>query len=241
MKTIPKIYGFNKTSEAGMNVFAPSIFVQGCNLKCAFCFNASLAKSQLRRDDEIDLEVVKKHVIDNKCEMVMISGGEPTMTKNLIHLIHEFTNLGCKIGLSTHGIFHDRVKKLLPELAYVSLDIKSSRQDTYNEIDMIPDNDSFQKVLMTKRSLAEEKAKRPEFTYEVRTTLYPAFINRQSIEDIGKTIVNDETWVLQQYRPTKFLYDMTATKGIEPYDYDELKELAKIARKYTKNVFLRYV
>jgi pyruvate formate lyase activating enzyme len=241
METIPKIYGFNKTSEAGMNVFAPSIFLQGCNLKCSFCFNAALAKSQMRKDDEVDLQLVKDHLVENSCEMIMISGGEPTMHKHLIYLIREFTSMGVKIGMSTHGIFHDRVKALLPELSYVALDIKSSSQQTYSDMDMIPDNNSFQKVLMTKRLLTAERKKRPDFTYEVRTTLYPDFVDRQSIHDIGKSLEKDDVWVLQQYRPTPYLYDMTATKDIDPYEFEELKEIVRIARSYTNKVFLRYV
>ena len=55
---IPKIYGFNKTSEAGVKVFAPSIFVQGCNFKCPFCFNSKLSKSEMSSKDEITLSKI---------------------------------------------------------------------------------------------------------------------------------------------------------------------------------------
>ena len=78
---LPNIYGFNKTSEAGFNVFAPSVFVQGCNYQCPFCFNARLAKSEMRKDQIIPIETIEAFIGSDKPEMVMISGGEPLMLR----------------------------------------------------------------------------------------------------------------------------------------------------------------
>lgn len=238
---IPKIYGFNKTSEAGLNVFSPSVFVQGCNLQCPFCFNSVLAKSKMKEKDVISLDIVDSFLDEEKPDMVMISGGEPLMLKNLVELVDHFTSKGLKIGLSTHGIFNNALKNLLPRLHYVAMDIKSSDPKVYKDLDLIPDNDSFNNMLDSKEALFQNKKSRSDFDYEVRTSLYPVYVNINTIHEIGKFISNEERWVLQQYRPTKNLYNMELTKNIKPYDFDELQLILEAARKYTKDSYLRYV
>jgi len=240
--SIPKIYGFNKTSEAGVKVFAPSVFIQGCNLQCPFCFNSVLAKSQMKKEDEVPLSKVDNFIKDHKPEMIMISGGEPLMLKNLEDLVDHFRIQRLKIGLSTHGIFSDRLFDLLPKLDYVALDVKSSNHETYKFLDLINDNNSFAKVKTSHQYIRDHKAMMGyKFDYEVRTTLYPPYVNMQTIHDLGQIMNKKERWVLQQYRPTKKLYDMKVTKGVEPYDWDTLQEMLAVARTYTKEAHLRYV
>ena len=239
--SIPKVFGFNKTSEAGVNVFAPSVFVQGCNLQCPFCFNSTLAKSKMRDKDEVSLDMIDKFIRDEKPSMIMISGGEALMLKNIEELMDHFISQGLKIGLSTHGIFSDRLRYLIGKVGYVALDIKSSDPKVYQFLDLINDNNSFEKVRESHDILRKEQRGRDDFDYEVRTTLYPPYVTKQTIHDIGSTIKDGERWILQQYRPTKRLYDMTATNGVVPYDHEELQEILQIAKTYTKEANLRYV
>jgi len=239
--SMPKIYGFNKTSESGTKVFAPSIFIQGCNFQCPFCFNAVLAKSKMKKEDIIPLDVVDRFVDKEKPEMIMISGGEPFMLKNIVELIDHFIDKGLKIGISTHGVFPDRLRILLPKISYVALDIKSSNPEVYSFLDLISNNNSFVKALVSKALLEDRKEINDNFDFEIRTTLYPEYIDERAINTIGRTIKNNNRWVLQQYRPTKFLYDMSVTQGVEPYTHEELQELLTIARKHTKEAHLRYV
>ena len=239
--SIPKIYGFNKTSEAGVNVFAPSVFVQGCNLQCPFCFNSTLAKSKMRDKDEVPLHVVDQFIRDENPSMIMISGGEALMLKNIEELMDHFIKQGLKIGLSTHGIFSSRLRHLVSKVAYVALDIKSSDPSVYKFLDLIQDNDSYKKVQESHELLRAHKFSRIDFDYEVRTTLYPPYVTKQTIHDIGEMIKDGERWILQQYRPTKRLYDMTATNGVIPYDHDTLQDILSIAKSYTKDANLRYV
>ena len=78
--------------------------------------------------------------------MIMISGGEHLMLKNLVELIDHFRDKGLKIGLSTHGIYPDRLKTLLPKLDYVALDIKSDDPKVYEFLDLIKNNDLNQDI-----------------------------------------------------------------------------------------------
>jgi pyruvate formate lyase activating enzyme len=239
--SLPKIYGFNKTSEAGVKVFAPSIFIQGCNFQCPFCFNAVLAKSQMKKKDIVPIEAVDRFIEREKPEMIMISGGEPFMLKNIGELMDHFLEKGLKIGISTHGVFPSRLKELLNKISYVALDIKSSDPKVYEFLDLISDNNSLVKTFVSKSILENKRVSDPDFDFELRTTLYPPYVNKETIRAIGSLIENDTRWVLQQYRPTKGLYSMSLTKGVEPYTYEELQELLQLARLYTKEAHLRYV
>ena len=45
--SLPDIYGFNKSSEAGQNEFAASLFLLGCNLRCPYCMNKKLVSEEM--------------------------------------------------------------------------------------------------------------------------------------------------------------------------------------------------
>lgn len=172
------------------------------------------------------------------------------MIKSLESLMDHFLDLGLKIGLSTHGGYPDRLEALLPKISYVSMDVKSPDPIVYDKLDLIKNNDTYNKMLESKKLLRLEGLKsnrRDGFEYEVRTTLYPPYIGFKELRELGELIgeggdlFKNERWILQQYRPTKYMYDMEATKNVEAYDYETLVKMLKVAQEYTTNVHLRYV
>ena len=62
MINLPNIYGFNKTSDAGPDVFAYSIFLGGCNLRCPYCMNSKLVTS-LEEVSTIEFDIIKKSIM----------------------------------------------------------------------------------------------------------------------------------------------------------------------------------
>jgi len=237
VKEMPQICGFNECSEAGIDVFAPAIFMNGCNFRCPYCMNAVLATGGSRKD--IDIELIKSHVLEEKSEWFMISGGEPTCVQIdlLINLLEEIKSWGCKIGMSTNGSKLEVLKKILPMLNYVAMDIKASDEKTLRNLGM--ENGQID-LIYSKCALTETKIAREDFDYEIRTTLYPEYIYKESIEDIGQILRKDDKWVFQQFRHTKNMLDPKAHE-IEPYTEEEVKSLIKIAKNYSDNVLFRYV
>jgi len=247
MKKLPNIYGFNKTSEAGHNVFAPSIFLKGCNLRCPYCMNARLVKNE--RIAPLNIEEIKQYVLKERCEWIMLSGGEPTVTPvgALIALINELKSWGCMVGMSTNGNMPEILKKVLPLVNYVALDFKCARSEDISQIaseseNMIPEfNKSYGMSLIRSHvQLIEAKLHRKDFDYEVRTTLYPLFIDKKAIEEIGSMLRSDCAWILQQFRHNKNMLSEDAY-NVTPYEPEEVDELLKIAKTYCKNVRVRYV
>jgi len=228
----PNIYGFNSNSEMGMCVFAPTIFLKGCNLRCPYCMNLFLANGETSQ--KIDFNSVKEYVKENKSEWFSISGGEPTLqdSKKMCNLFKLVRSWGCKISLSTNGLNPKKLKIFIPYLDYVALDIKSSRNSDYNIMAGYQDN-HLKKVMRSKELLDNTLNH-----FELRTTLYPIFIDQQALDDIGRHFISkNNTWILQQYRPVAKMFG----KRLKPYNKTMLKKLLGIAKQYTYNLEMRYV
>jgi len=109
----------------------------GCNLNCPVC----LASSKAEMDHEISrIEyVLKKFLIyEGKPRALQISGGEPTVRKDLVEVVQVARELGFKsIEVDTNGIELGRNPKLAKELAdaglrgvYLQLDSLGSMENT---------------------------------------------------------------------------------------------------------------
>lgn len=239
---MPTIYGFNRSSEAGLDVFAPSIFLGGCNLRCPYCMNARLVKNEVEK--LIAIKDVKKFVTDEKCKMIFVSGGEPTITPidSLILLLEEIESWGCKVAISTNGTNPDVLRQIMNRLSYVAMDIKSPSKEDYQDIS-IDHLDVFTNVLTSKGLLEREKIERGEinsFDFEIRTTLFPLFIDKKNIREIGSIIKKENRWVLQQFRHSKTQLDNKCL-NVNPYSEEEVREIMGVAREFSDNVLLRYV
>jgi len=238
---IPPIYGFNECSEMGNDIFAPSVFVGGCNLRCPYCMNSKLI--QPKDAPQVDVNTIIDYILKNNREWVVISGGEPTCMRLqlLVNLCNMFKGFGCKVGLSTNGTNADDFNAILPYVNYVALDIKSNKNNVYYDIAQIDWSSSpFIDVIRSQSMLRDTKRDRDDFDYEIRTTLYPKYIDKKAIKGIGSILRSDEKWVLQQFRHAKGMYAKEAY-DVEPYSEDKLKELLKIAQKFSSEVQLRYV
>ena len=229
--SLPIIFGFNKTSEAGNDKLNFSIFLKGCNLRCPYCMNSKLVvKSDVER---IDFSIIKQAIIEEKPEMVMISGGEPILHSyhEISELISTIQNLGCKVGMSTNGLIPERLKEVVLSLSFVALDIKTSRPLVYDGI-----SGCFRSLARVLES--KEIIEKFCLDYEIRTTLYPPFINENDIHIIGNLVSYNTKWVLQQFRVTK---NMLNDEHIGPYSEEHIREFLEIAKNYTEKASLRYV
>ncbi len=240
MRTYPQIYGFNHFSEAGPDEFSPSIFLGGCNLRCPYCMNSKLVVD-CKSLSVINIEDIKKFVIENKCEWINISGGEITIqkTENLIGLLKEIQSWGCKISISTNGVLTDKIRAIIEHIDYVTIDIKTSEHRYHLVCQYNFDQKCFSYVVNSLNVLREQKTKR-DFNYEIRTTLYRPLVGVVELNDIGSVINDGEKWVLQPFRKTKNMLN-EESNYIDTYPEEEIENFLSIARNYTNNVSIRTV
>ena len=98
MFDIPKIYP---------GQVACIVFTAGCSFRCPFCHNATLVKAE---GDNISEEEVLAYLKKRQgiLDGVVITGGEPTIQKDLKEFIIKIKNLGYKVKLDTNG-YHPEV------------------------------------------------------------------------------------------------------------------------------------
>jgi pyruvate formate lyase activating enzyme len=242
IEKLPKIYGFNTFSEAGPDNFSPSIFLGGCNLRCAYCMNAKIVLDY-NNLKEIDINQVKDFVLKNKCEYVNISGGEATNRHayELINLLDEIKSWGVKASLSTNGLKPYILKSILNNLNYVTMDIKTS-ESKYKDLYWYPIDHriSFDYILLSLKFLREEKSNRLDFDFEIRTTLYKPIVSIDDLKNIGKYLDKNDKWVLQPFRKSKEMIDKNAYDSLN-YNIDDFKIMKECCKKYCDNVILRDV
>ena len=243
--SLPKIYGFNKSSEAGPDPFAPSIFLKACQLRCPYCMNSKLVIG--KNENIIDLSTIKSFVKDNGCKWVSISGGEPLFSpgNQILSLLNEIRKWGCNIALSTNGLEPEKLSMVISLLGYVTLDIKTD-SGRYSSITENGEKNVFGKVVSTLNRLKDRKSLlmgiSNKFDYEIRTTLYPPLVDKDAIVGIGQQLHMGEAekWVLQPFRKTKTMLS-EAAYNVTEYGEEETQNLFSIAKTYTSKVYIREV
>ncbi|MFX1497680.1 MAG: anaerobic ribonucleoside-triphosphate reductase activating protein [Promethearchaeota archaeon] len=213
------------------------IFSVGCNLNCSFCHNKNLLNPKVGRNMKINeiLNHVKSNVL---VSWVSISGGEPTLQKELIELCQEIHKNGKLINIDTNGTNPSVIKKLLPYINRISLDLKASPNKKIYErvvnckIDIDPILETFK--LVNNQNTIE---------FEIRTTYVENLLTTKDIHKIITFLKKNRfrgNFVLQQYQYSEGVGE----KYKEIYNIPEHLVLLKILKKYKNkktrfSIFLR--
>ncbi|HDD35204.1 MAG TPA: anaerobic ribonucleoside-triphosphate reductase activating protein, partial [Candidatus Desulfofervidus auxilii] len=121
-----KIKGFQKTSLIDYpGKICSVLFLPGCNYRCPFCQNPDLIENPDKLPDIEEgyiLSFLKKRkgLVDGVC----ITGGEPTIHKELPSFIKKIKDLGFLVKLDTNGSNPEMVEHLIKNklLDYVAMD-----------------------------------------------------------------------------------------------------------------------
>ena len=252
---IPKIYGFNRNSDAGPNCFAFSVFLYGCTMRCPFCMNHKLVVGN-DKPKTVSINTIKEAVLADRPKMIVVSGGEPCLQKDIENLLGLFTELGVQVGMSTNGTMPNVLKKCLPFLDFVAIDIKSPIRSDYKKWDYMHGKFTMSLLKQSLEYLRNEVKERPEFAFEARTTLYPQSITIENVLDFVSILTRNDKWVLQPFRDNiKMLSDVLKeldwksigetytedARKIPPYNKEQIDQIFKQAKMVCPNVVIRYV
>jgi pyruvate formate lyase activating enzyme len=104
------------------------VFTQGCNFRCGYCHNPRLVLPELF-ENTIDEKIIFEYLSNRKTQIegVVITGGEPTIHKDLPYFIRKIKTLGFLVKLDTNGSNPKMLETLFEEklLDFVAMDIKT--------------------------------------------------------------------------------------------------------------------
>ena len=219
---------------------AATVFIGGCNFRCPFCHNMNIVESCNAEDnngrDEISEEELflflqkRRGILDGVC----ITGGEPTLYKELPEFIGKIKNLGYTIKLDTNGTNPDMLKNLVKErlIDYVAMDIKASYVK-YMEVAGI--NDGIKLIDKVKKSV--EYLKSGVIKHEFRTTIVEQYHDEEEIKKIGEILQGEDRYFLQSFKESEYVTDKTLTGA----DKETLEKYVELLKKYINNPEIRGV
>jgi len=212
---------------------ACTVFTGGCNFRCPFCHNASLvarpAEQPVIPEEEI-LAFLKKRqgLLDGVC----ITGGEPTLNRDLPDFIKRIKDLGYLVKLDTNGYAPETLRSLIDAglIDYAAMDIKSSRE-RYAAVAGVPGLD-VARVEESVRMLMEGR-----IPYEFRTTVVEELHSVEDFGDIGQWLRGTERYFIQVFRDSG---DILGGEFSAP-DREKLAAMLDSVRKYIPSAQLRGV
>ena len=173
---------------------ACTVFLSGCNLRCPFCHNASLVlpdrEAACVSEDELFAFLRKRQgLLDGVC----VTGGEPTLYKELPRLLAQIKELGFSVKLDTNGTNPQALRQLLQEglVDYVAMDIKNSPgryTETCGGRDVLEQVRESAALLMTGTT-----------PYEFRTTVCHPLHTPEDLAQIGQWLRGAARYFIQGF------------------------------------------
>ncbi|OCG27332.1 radical SAM protein [Gilliamella sp. wkB108] len=115
---------FESLQGEGYNTGMPAIFVRfaGCNLNCTWC------DTNFRQFTRFTLDELMTKIQEYKSNNIIITGGEPTMVKNLSLLLRPLKAKGYFIAMESNGL-----GKVDPLIDYLAISPKFCYQSRYQK------------------------------------------------------------------------------------------------------------
>ena len=211
------------------------IFLSGCNFDCPYCHNPSLVRgtdqcpASLSGDGLYGFLKSRRDFLDG----VVISGGEPTLEKNLVKLCEAIKGLGYSIKLDTNGSRPKDLNFLLEKglVDYIAMDIKTdpSRYNPLISRGCNPDD-----IISSIETIMETA---PD--YEFRTTCVKGFVDRETIGGIVKIIKNAKLYALQNFHRAEILHPDYFKDESPEFSGPELMAFKSIAEPWVQKCVVR--
>ncbi|MCG8615213.1 MAG: anaerobic ribonucleoside-triphosphate reductase activating protein [Desulfobacterales bacterium] len=233
------IGGFQKNSLIDFpGVIACVVFTPGCNFTCPYCHNPDLAagpvtgtgSSPFTQDDVLAFLEKRKGLLQG----VAITGGEPTLQKDLPEFIRQVRGMGYKVKLDSNGTRPGVLTELLKDdlVDYLAMDIKT---DLAHYPSIMKNKEQVDRI---RESIALIKGEAK--AYEFRTTCARPFITPEIMDQIGREISGAALYVLQkcsrnvEILDTEFLNDDTHF-----FTDKEMSELKSVIAPFVQQVKMR--
>jgi pyruvate formate lyase activating enzyme len=233
---VPIIKGLQKTTLVDYpGKIAATIFTAGCNFRCVFCHNPALVEdSQSAGLPVIDAAELLEYLRGRtkQLEGICISGGEPTLHRDLPEFIRDIKKLGYAVKLDTNGTNPAMLRTLLAGqlLDYVAMDIKGPLELYPQIVNSAVDTAKIRASI--------ELIMQSGVQYEFRTTVLPAFLDEANFAKVAGLINGASCYYLQQFHAGAHLLD-PAYQQAGAYSAGQLNIFARQLEPFVQKVAVR--
>lgn len=227
-----QILGLEKMSLVDYDgLVAATVFTGGCNFLCPFCHNSPLVLDfkqlpTIPEEEVLSYLTKRKGIVDGVC----VSGGEPTLQKDLPLFIEKIKALGYKVKLDTNGTNPDLIKTLNENglVDYFAMDIKNDKASYAKII-------GFDKYDTKKVEKSVEYFLSGNADYEFRTTLINEYHKENNIAAIGEWIKGANKYFLQKFKDS----GSCIKSHLSAVDEKSVLSFLDILKKNIPNTYLR--
>ncbi len=210
------------------------LFTTGCNFICPYCHNPDLARGKYPARLGLTAIIDFLQSRQSMLEGVVITGGEPTLDRDVFDLCRAVKSLGYPLKLDTNGSRPEFIRGLLVEqlVDYIAMDIKAPLND-YQPFS--PNPKIGEQLTMSIRTIM---ASAP--AYEFRTTCAAPFVNPITVETIAKTIEGAACYVLQSFNRRAVCLNPEFNQRQDPTIVaDEMQRLKAHADPFVEHCIIR--
>ena len=216
----PAIKGFIETSFVDWKgCLASVLFLGGCNFRCPFCHNRDLVLNP-GGFESVPLEYVvatirkyRAHWVDK----IVVTGGEPTVHKNLSSLIRLLKKEGMSVKLDTNGSNPAVVKGLAREglIDCIAMDVKGPL-DRYSRWcgSEVNDQDVRESIEFIRESGVD---------HYFRMTVVPFLHQEDDVYTVAAELRGSKDFIVQTFRPDITLNP--AYERIKPFSPDKMTRI----------------
>lgn len=202
---------------------ACTVFTKGCNFRCPFCHNASLVLLGREENESVSEEEFFAFLEKRRgiLEGVAVTGGEPTLQKDLKEFLGKIREMGFAVKLDTNGYEPEILVDIIDGglVDYVAMDIKSSPAGYAKTAGM----KSFD---MEKIEKSIKVLKDGGIPFEFRTTAVKGLHTAADFLAIGKWLGDVENYFIQQFVDSGDVI----VSGYSSFSAEEMTALLAMAR-----------
>ena len=230
--------GFEKTDLINYpGLVASTVFTCGCNFRCPYCHNPEFVIQgsdetyfgETYTEEEILSYLTKRRSL---LDGLVISGGEPTLHKDLAPFMRRVKDMGFKIKLDTTGSRPEVLKDLISQnlVDFVAMDIKAPLEKYH----LLGFTDT--KAISMSIDILEGLDDLVDLIdHEFRTTCPKSILDVSDFAKMADLIGQKAKWYLQPFNPKKTLDPSYNEES--SYSSEELEEIIRTLGR--KNTFVR--
>jgi pyruvate formate lyase activating enzyme len=209
-----------------------TVFTQGCNFRCAYCHNPELVDPDrygpVLPEEEVLSFLSKRR---GKLEAVTVTGGEPTLQRDLEQFLGELKEMNYLVKVDTNGSNPETLSTLIDKqlVDYIAMDLKGPLKKyglmTAVKVDVSRIRRSIQ--LISTSGIA----------HEFRTTVVRSQLGLEDFVSMAKIIKQARLYVLQSFVASKTLDSAFLSEA--SYTQEEFSTLRDVLEKKGIPVVIR--